>query len=175
MRASIIALALVFPVAALAVDNDAPPEPTPTTTVCTGGQVWDHDDGKCVDVEESRLDDDALYEAAREFAYAGQYEHALTALRAMENQHEDRVLTYLGFSLRKSGAPDRGMDYYRAALEANPDNLLARAYLGQAFVELGDIPRAEEQLVQIRARGGEDSWPERALMDAIETGAAFRY
>lgn len=175
MRAPILALAFVFPVAALAVDNDTPPEPTPTTTVCTGGMVWDHDKGQCVEVEGSGLDDDALYEAAREFAYAGQYENALTALRAMKNQREDRVLTYMGFTLRRSGDRDQGMGYYRAALEANPDNLLARAYLGQAFVELGDLDGARVQLAEIRARGGRDGWPERALLEAIETGRSFRY
>ncbi len=175
MRLPFIALALVFPVAALAVDTDAPPEPTPTTTTCKGGQVWDHDDGECVDVEGSSLGDDALYEAAREFAYAGQYENALTALRAMENQRADRVLTYMGFTLRKSGAAEQGMAYYSAALEANPDNLLARAYLGQAYVELGDLERATVQLAEIRARGGADGWPERALLEAIETGRSFRY
>lgn len=175
MRLPFIALALAFPVAALAVDTDAPPEPTPTTTVCTGGQVWDHDLGSCVTVEGSNLDDDALYEAAREFAYAGQYENAVAALRAMENEREDRVLTYMGFTLRNSGETDEGMSYYRAALAANPDNLLARAYLGQAFVELGDLDAAQAQLDEIRSRGGSGGWPELALLDAIETGRSFRY
>lgn len=175
MRAPSIALALMFPMAALAVDSDAPPEPTPTTTVCAGGQVWDHDEGSCVDVEGSSLGDDALYGAAREFAYAGQYQNAITALRAMKDQREDRVLTYMGFTLRKSGDAERGMAYYDAALEANPDNLLARAYLGQAYVELGNLDRAKVQLAEIRSRGGADGWPERALLEAIETGQAFRY
>ena len=175
MRLPIIALCVVFPVAALAVDTDEPPEPTPTTQVCTDGRVWDHDEGACVDVKEGRLDDDALYEAAREFAYAGLYDDALAALAAMEDRRSDRVLTYMGFTMRKSGQAERGMAYYAAALEANPDNLLARAYLGQGLVELGDMDGAEAQLAEIRARGGEGTWPEIALLDAIRTGAAFRY
>jgi hypothetical protein len=175
LRLPILALCLVFPVAALAVDTDRPPEPTPTTTVCTGGKVWDHDEGTCVDVREGRLDDDTLYGAAREFAHAGLFDHARAALEAMEDQRSDRVLTYMGFTLRKSGAPERGMLYYAAALEANPDNLLARAYLGQGLVGLGDMEGAEAQLAEIRARGGAGTWPEIALLGAIRTGAAFRY
>jgi hypothetical protein len=172
LRAPLAALALLFPVAAVAVDTDTPPEPTPTTTVCTGGQVWDHDEGDCVDVEEGRLDDDALYEAAREFASAGLYRHALGALRAMSDQRSDRVLTYMGFTLRKAGTPEQGMAYYRAALAANPDNLLARSYYGQGLVTLGDLDGAEAQLAEIRARGGAGSWPEIALQASIRSGVA---
>lgn len=175
MRLPIIALCLVFPMAALAVDTDEPPEPTPTTTVCTGGQVWDHEEGACVHLREGRLTDDTLFAAAREFAHAGQYDHAVAALEAMEDRRSDRVLTYMGFTLRRSGSMAQGMGYYAAALAQNPDNLLARAYLGQGLAELGDMAGAEAQLVEIRARGGEGTWPEIALMRAIRTGVSFGY
>lgn len=173
MRALILALCLSLPAAAaFAVDTDKPPEPTPTTTVCTGGTVWDSDEGACVPIEDSRLDDDALYEAGREFAHAGRYDDAIAALSAMSERRTDRVLTYMGFTLRKSGQFARGMGYYAAALSQNPGNLLARAYLGQGLAERGDIRGALVQLDQIRARGGSGSWPERALLASIrETGA----
>jgi tetratricopeptide (TPR) repeat protein len=174
MRLPIIALCIAFPVAALAVDTDKPPEPTPTTTVCTGGKVWDHDEGACVDVREGRLGDDALYAAAREFAYAGQYAHAIAALEAMKDRRSDRVLTYMGFTLRKSGDPARGMGYYTAALTRNPDNLLARSYMGQGMAELGYLEGAHVQLAQIRARGGAGTWPELALLSAIRAAEAVR-
>jgi tetratricopeptide (TPR) repeat protein len=172
MRLPLIALCLVFPVAALAVDTDKPPEPTPTTTVCTGGKVWDHEEGACVDVREGRLDDETLYQAAREFAHAGQFPHAIATLEAMEDRRSDRVLTYMGFTLRKSGDPSRGMGYYNAALARNPDNLLARSYMGQGMVELGYLDGARVQLAQIRARGGAGTWPELALEVAIRTAEA---
>lgn len=176
MRLPILALCLVFPAVAVAVDSDpTPPAPTPTTTLCTEGRIWDEDAERCVDVKEGRLDDDRLYDAAREFAHAGQYGHALRALEAMQDRRTDRVLTYMGFTLRKSGAMEEGMANYAAALDANPDNLLARAYLGQALAGLGDMAGAEAQLVEIRLRGGSGTWPELALLGAIRTGAAFRY
>lgn len=167
-----LALALVLPGAARAVDTDKPPEPTPTTTHCTGGTVWDHDEGACVDPAQSGLNDDELYEAAREFASAGLYRHALGALRAMDDQRSDRVMTYMGFALRKSGATEEGMAQYRAALAANPANLLARSYYGQGLVSQGDLAGARAQLAEIRARGGAGGWPEAALLATIRSGVS---
>ena len=174
MRLPIIALSIVFPLAALAVDTDRPPEPTPTTTYCTGGKVWDHEAGACVEVTEGRLDDDTLYGAAREFAHAGQFGHAVAALEAMTERRSDRVLTYMGFTLRKSGDPARGMGYYSAAVARNPDNLLARSYMGQGMVELGYLDGAHRQLEEIRTRGGAGTWPELALLAAIRAAEAAR-
>ena len=56
------------------------------------------------------LDDETLYGAVREFAYAGQYGHAQMALAAMSDQTDDRVLTYWGFTHRKMGDVAKGMD-----------------------------------------------------------------
>jgi len=41
-------------------------------------------------------------------------------------------------------------------LTEDPDNTLARSYLGQAHVAQGDLGAARDQLRQIRARGGRD-------------------
>jgi tetratricopeptide (TPR) repeat protein len=172
MRLPILALALLFPAAALAVDTDKPPEPTPTTTFCTGGKVWDHEEGACVDIRDGRLDAETLYLAAREFAHAGQYAHAIAALEATGDRRSDRVLTYLGFTHRKSGQPARGMGYYGVALSRNPDNLLARSYMGQGMVELGYLDGARAELAQIRARGGAGTWAERALLATIREAEA---
>ena len=177
MRQFLILAACCMPVIAWAVGSEEqePPKPTETTLECKDGRVWDDALKRCVDIKSGALDDDALYDAAREFAYAGQLDNAISALAAMSNPREDRVLTYMGFSLRKSGDVSRGMEYYEAALAANPDNLLARSYMGQGFVALGKIERAEEQLAEIRARGGAGSWPETALVRAIGAGFSLDY
>lgn len=177
MRHFLIVAACCMPVIALAVGSEEqePPKPTQTTLECKDGQVWDDALKRCVDVKSGALDDDTLYGAAREFAYAGQLDNAMAALAAMSDPREDRVLTYMGFSLRKSGEVARGMDYYEAALQANPDNLLARSYMGQGFVALGKLDLAEEQLVEIRARGGTGGWPETALVRAISAGFSLDY
>jgi tetratricopeptide (TPR) repeat protein len=155
--------------------DDTPPQPTATTTECTDGQVWDSAAGACVSPQESRLDDDTLYRAVREFAYTGAYGHAGAALAAMADQQGDRVLTYRGFIARKTGAVDEGIALYEAAITANPDNLLARSYLGQALVELGQTEAARAQLGEIRARGGRQTWPEIALRNALRSGVGYSY
>ncbi|MEQ9694072.1 hypothetical protein [Shimia sp. SDUM112013] len=155
--------------------DDFVPKPTPTTKECKNGKVWSEKKKRCVKPGNASLVDDVLYGAVREYAYAGQYENAQKVLAAMSDQQEDRVLTYWGFTHRKMGNVDLGMSYYEAALETNPDNLLVRSYMGQAFVESGDSYLAYLQLKEIRARGGAGTWPETSLAEAIRTGSTYNY
>ena len=111
--------------------------------------------------------DDILYEAAREFAYAGQHENALRALKAARNQDDPRILNYLGYNNRKLGNVELGMQYYRKALQADENYILARSYMGQALFEQGDVDGARVQLVEIRDRGGEKTWAYQALLQTI--------
>ncbi len=177
MRTTFLAAALALPAAAFAAgsDNDSTPTTTETTTQCSEGMVWDANLGQCVAPKESSLTDDALYEAVRELAYAGRYADTLNVLAAMSDQSDDRVLTYRGFVARNTGDLEGGEAFYRAAIEANPDNLLARSYMGQGYVVEGRVDEAYAQLVEIRARGGEGSWPARALEAAIRTGVTTNY
>lgn len=177
MRQIAIAAAILAPALAFAAggDDKSPPKPTKTTTECNDGTVWDEKSKSCVAPKESRLDDDVLYRAAREFAYAGQYQHAIDALAAMSDPTEDRVLTYLGFAHRQSGETELGMAYYQQAIAKNPGNLLARSYMGQAYVKLGALELARAQLVEIQERGGRLTWAETSLRTAIESGKGHSY
>lgn len=176
LRPFVFAACLALPGTAMAVEEDPiPPKPTKTTTECADGMVWDEAAKACTQPKESRLDDDTLYRAAREFAYAGAYGHALNALDAMSDQGADRVLTYRGYTLRKLGETGKALGFYREALARNPDNLLARSYLGQAFVEMGRHDLARAELTEIRARGGRMTWPEIALREALRSGRAAGY
>ncbi|MEM9341460.1 MAG: tetratricopeptide repeat protein [Pseudomonadota bacterium] len=177
MRSVLLALALAFPASAFAAGGEdfSPPRPTQTTTECAEGLVYDDTTKACVAPKESNLSDDALYQAVRELAWAGRFETARAAIAAMSDASEDRVLTYLGFIHRKEGDMDGAMAYYSAALSRNPDNLLARSYIGQGFVEMGQIDRALAQLREIRARGGRMTWADVALDQAIRTGRGTSY
>jgi thioredoxin-like negative regulator of GroEL len=178
IKAITIALALTIPATfALAAgsSSDEPPKKTKTSMECKDGQVWDKKMKKCLDAESSLLTDDARYEAARELAYAGQYKNAQVVLAAMSDQADTRVLTYYGFTHRKAGNVDLGMAYYQKALAADPNNLLARSYMGQGLVAQGDKDAARLQLVEINARGGKGTWPEVALANAIESGKGYSY
>lgn len=177
MRALFFALGLLAPSHVFAVGgmDDAPPEPTPTTTECAEGLIYDATVKACVAPKDSRLDDDALYQAVRELAWAGRYDTARQAIAAMADPMDDRALTYLGFIHRKQGDWDGALRLYRAALEKNPDNLLARSYMGQGFVEAGAPDLARAQLREIRARGGRMTWADVSLDQAIRSGRGTAY
>jgi thioredoxin-like negative regulator of GroEL len=177
--ATALALALA-PLPALAIggqsdEEEAPPVPTETTVKCTAPQVWDMTTKACKDPKDARLDDDTRYRAAREYAWAGQPGAALTVLAAMTEGNTDRVLTYRAFASRKAGRIEDGLALYAEALAVNPGNLLARSYLGMAYVEIGATAEAQAQLDEIRARGGAGRWPELALAEAIATGMTTGY
>lgn len=175
MRFPLAVLLLSLPAFAFAAGGDDEPTPTETTTTCSDGKVYDDKTKACTDPQQSQLDDDTLYRAAREFAYAGQLDNAQRALAAMSDQTADRVLTYWGFTHRKKGDVALGFTFYDKALAANPDNLLARSYLGQALVEQGKVSAAWDQLAEIERRGGAESWPGQQLRLAILTGRSDSY
>jgi len=138
-----------------AADDD----PTPAKPVkCENGQAWDKKSKSCVTTDSKLIDDDTRFEAARSFAYAGQYQHAIAALEAIGDQNQAKVLNMLGYSNRKLGHKAEAMDYYIAALEIDPNYLLARSYMGQALANEGEFDAAREQLAEIRARGGRETW-----------------
>jgi tetratricopeptide (TPR) repeat protein len=177
--AAILALT-ALPFAALAAggdggDEEDSPQKTRTSTECQNGQVWDEKTRACTDAKSGAFDNDTLYRAVRELAWAGRPEDALVVLAAMTEGETDRVLTYRGFALRKADRLEEGLAAYAAALAANPDNLLARSYLGQAYVEMGETALAEAELAQIRARGGAGRWPEVSLSRALATGLTYAH
>lgn len=152
-----------------------PPTTTETTRECRGVRVWDPARKRCVRPKGASLDDGTLYRAVRELAYAGRYNDAQGVLRVMSDQSDDKVLTYWGFTYRKMGKGDLARAYYQQAIDRNPDNLLARSYMGQGFIEDGETDAAITQWREIKARGGEGSWAEASLREAIRTGFTYSY
>ncbi|EJJ29189.1 tetratricopeptide repeat protein [Rhizobium sp. CF142] len=78
---------------------------------------------------------------------AKDYAGALRELRdlAEDNQQAD-VYNLMGFTLRKTGDYRTSLTYYTKALELQPDHKAAREYLGELYVETGDVAKAEEQV-----------------------------
>ncbi len=78
---------------------------------------------------------------------ANDYVAALGELRKLVDtvQHAD-VYNLLGFALRKTGDFKASMTYYTKALEMQPEHRAAREYLGELYVETGNIEKAREQL-----------------------------
>lgn len=173
---AVLALALTpFTLWAAGSETSEPPRPSETTTVCAEGLVWDIATQSCLSPENSTNDDNARLRDVRELGYAGRYAEASAVLDTMSEQGATMVLTYRGFVARKTGDLPTAEAFYQAALQADPDNLLVRSYMGQGYAEAGEIDLARAQLTQIRLRGGRGSWPEYALRTAIESGAGFGY
>ncbi|MEP4194187.1 MAG: tetratricopeptide repeat protein [Aliishimia sp.] len=177
MRIILAAALIAMPGLAFAAGggSEAAPKPTKTSKDCKGVRVWDIGKQRCVKPKQSSLDEQGLYEAVRELAYAGRYHDAQGVLAAMPDQKDDRVLTYYGFTNRKLGDLDTAMMFYTAALDQNPDNMLARSYMGQGMIEAGDIEGARLQLAEIETRGGGYTWAGTSLRKAIYVGKTYNY
>ncbi len=96
---------------------------------------------------------DVLYSEALRLINLAEYDAALAELRtagAILGPHPD-VLTYIGFANRKMGNRDIALSYYSAALSIAPDHLSANEYLGEYYVEMGDLERAQIQLDKLNA------------------------
>ncbi|HEY6633033.1 MAG TPA: tetratricopeptide repeat protein [Rhizobiaceae bacterium] len=121
---------------------------------CPGGKVWDKKAKKCVDAQRGAVDDDSLYEAGRFLAHQGRYGEAITLLSLAADKTDPRILNYLGYSHRKAGRVTVGLGYYQEALRHDPDYTLVREYMGEAYLQQGNVAAAKEQLTQIETRCG---------------------
>ena len=65
------------------------------------------------------------------------------------NQHAD-VYNLIGFSLRKSGDYKQAYTFYRKALDFNPEHKGALEYLGELYVETGQVDKARENVVLLK-------------------------
>ena len=78
---------------------------------------------------------------------AKDYVAALAELRDLaEDTQQADVYNLLGFTLRKTGDFKTSLTYYTKALELQPDHKAAREYLGELYVETGNMEKAKEQL-----------------------------
>jgi len=123
-------------------------------TSCETGQVWSSGVDACLDGNSAGLSDDDLYLAARDLGQEGRYAEALKLFFRIKNQHQAKVLNSIGYSTRKLGNVDKGIDYYRQALAIDPNFTKARQYLGEAYLQKGDVAKAKEQLMEIADRCG---------------------
>jgi Flp pilus assembly protein TadD len=55
----------------------------------------------------------------------------------------------LGYATRKSGDAKGSLQYYQTALQLDPKHLGANEYIGEAYLELGDVAKAEEHLKRL--------------------------
>jgi tetratricopeptide (TPR) repeat protein len=94
------------------------------------------------------LAENATYQKARALITAGKYKDAIAPLEAVraENRDSADVANWLGYAYRKTKDFAKAKANYERALAIDPNHKGAREYLGELFVETGDIPKAREQL-----------------------------
>ena len=82
---------------------------------------------------------------------AKDFKGALAELTPMlaTHQHAD-VYNLMGFSLRKTGDYKQAYTFYRKALDFNPEHKGALEYLGELYVETGQVEKAKENVVILK-------------------------
>jgi tetratricopeptide (TPR) repeat protein len=87
---------------------------------------------------------------------AGDYRSAIPMLTVIVKADPNNAdaLNLMGFSLRKTGQTDLAMQYYNRALTVMPKHLGTNEYLGELYVELGQIDKAKERLAVLHAACG---------------------
>lgn len=82
---------------------------------------------------------------------AKDYQGALAELTPMleKVQHAD-VYNLMGFSLRKTGDQKQAFTFYRKALDFDPQHKGALEYLGELYVETGQVENAKANAEQLK-------------------------
>ena len=125
---------------------------------CKRGEAAEMADGKasCIALAPGALADDVLYEQGKLLATEGEYDWALEVLALITKQDDAKVLNYIGYSHRKAGRLETGIEVYKKALALDPNYVQAREYLGEAYILAGKKDLAQVELAEIKTRCGAD-------------------
>lgn len=107
----------------------------------------------CIEQTKAGTSSGDLFYAGYWLARTGKYQEALGYL-ARADHSDPRVVTYIGFATRKLGDVDAALPFYRQALELNPNYSVARAYMGEAFLQKNEPAKAKAELAEIATRCG---------------------
>jgi tetratricopeptide (TPR) repeat protein len=97
--------------------------------------------------------------------YAGAIPMLTVIVKADPNNAD--ALNLMGYSLRKTGQANMAMQYYNRALAVMPKHLGTNEYLGELYVELGQIDKAKERLAVLHGACG-NCMQARELSEFIE-------
>jgi tetratricopeptide (TPR) repeat protein len=130
--AATVAFALVAP--ALAVDQGTSSSSDSSSSSSSSG----------FDVSSGMAD-------ARRLINRGDFAGAVEALKPVigADANNADALNLMGFALRKSGDIPHALGFYRRALSVNPNHKGANEYLGELYVETGEMDLARERLAEL--------------------------
>jgi tetratricopeptide (TPR) repeat protein len=134
---------------------------------CRSGYVWSCGRKSCVQRGGELLNDQDLYAEAVSLIEAGEYKTALSFLWLIEKRDDPKVLNYIGYTTRRLGNVDDGIKYYHRAIALDPDYVRAREYLGEGYLQRGELGAASAQLAEIEDRCGRGCVEYQALATAI--------
>ena len=121
-------------------------------------------------VEHSSVEDFvAGYKAAYALIYdRGEYEAAITALRALDHDDDADVANLIGYASRKLGRYDDAKVWYERSLAADPHHAVTWWYYGMWHAEQGNVLKAKDDLEKVRLICGTDCKAYTMLKDAID-------
>ncbi|HET6161039.1 MAG TPA: tetratricopeptide repeat protein [Dongiaceae bacterium] len=93
-----------------------------------------------------------LYKQAEDLIDDEEYAKAIPVLQQsiQEKGEYADALNLLGFANRKLGDQAKAMTYYTKALNKEPNHLGANEYMGELYLEMNDLPKAEERLAVLK-------------------------
>jgi len=98
-----------------------------------------------------------LYQQAKKLIDNEQYAKAIPLLQKSIQQKGEYAdaLNLLGYSNRKLGDMSKAMTYYTKALNKEPKHLGANEYMGELYLEMNNLPKAEERLAVLKGACGD--------------------
>ena len=95
---------------------------------------------------------DPAYAAGKRAIEAKDWNAAIKALSsaALRDTRNADIQNYLGYAYRNIGKLDLAFKHYARALELNPRHRGAHEYLGETYLIVNDLPKAEEHLDALR-------------------------
>jgi Flp pilus assembly protein TadD len=99
--------------------------------------------------EEQRETD---FQKAEYMVKGEQYAEAIPLLQKVvaDNPRDADAWNYLGFATRKLGRKEEALGYYQKALALDPKHKGANEYLGELYLMMNDLPKAEAQLALLK-------------------------
>jgi Flp pilus assembly protein TadD len=132
---------------------------------CKRGEAARND--ACVTLAVGVMTDEELYEQGKLLATDNEYDWALEVLALITKQDDAKVLNYIGYSHRKAGRLETGIEAYKKALSLDANFVQARAYLGEAYILAGQKELATAELAEIKTRCGADCPEYKELEKAL--------
>jgi Tfp pilus assembly protein PilF len=111
----------------------------------------------------------AMYTQASAKVNATDYRGAMSILDKIiaKDPRNPDALNLMGFCERKLGNTDEALEYYEKALAIRPNHVGANEYLGELYLEMKNLPKAEERL-KVLAKACNNCEEQQELKEKIE-------